>query len=252
MAEAGTGTPMDATLNDVMQPLRREFEVMQTCIGPDVDISTMTLSFKLSHTVNVVSLYTKIREGKCQLFAMTLGATPFDFPNQVSLVVAKSGDFQTRKAKPRHKLKVGGVNVKVCSNGSLNVTGCKDLNEAHVSVSTVARCLLFNGCVPPDSTLTRSRVSLVNLLFSVGSALHLNKVVDLLRRKDISCQFDPARYAGIVVHASHGYAFIYASGKVTCGSSTLGNVPTLLNLLKETLSKSLCDIARKCELLPTS
>ncbi len=243
---------MDDTLNDVMQPLRCEFEAMQASIGADVDISTMTLSFKLSHTVDVNSLYTKIREGDCQLFAMTMGATPFDFPNQVSLVVAKSGDFQKRKAKPRHKLKVSGVNVKVCSNGSLNVTGCKDLNEAHVSISTVTRCLLFNKCVSSDSTLTRSRVSLVNLLFSVGDALHLAKVVDLLRKRDISCQFDPARYAGVVVHADHGYAFIYASGKVTCGSSTLGNVPTLLHLLRETLSKSSSDIVRVCEPVPSS
>ena len=199
------------------------------------DIATMTISSKLSTPIDIAALHLPEKALTLADLGLTVGSKQTDFPNQMTLIVPRTEAFVQRRRKPRKRLTVRGLNVKACSNGALNITGCKNIHEATIAVGAVLQALLACGAVPSDAVPLPGKVGMVNLVFHLGIPLQLASVCEALQARGLACNFNPERYAGVVVNGSDRHAFVFSSGSVTCGSSTMTRAVVMVQDLIDAL-----------------
>lgn len=222
-----------------------EFEAMHNaCMatlstGPDmfhdnvIDVSTMTLSCTLTTGVDLAALTHAKNSGKIASAGLDT-KTDSLFPNQVTMIVPRLQDGP-RPAR-RRKRKRAGTNVKVCPNGSMNLTGCKSLHEGCFVVALLLKVLSEVGAVPTHARLLKVKLGMINTILDLGVAVRLDDVMRRLERAHITCHYDTERHAGVRLTTSDGYAFIFRSGSITCGSSRFAAVPRLWQTIAEALT----------------
>jgi TATA-box binding protein (TBP) (component of TFIID and TFIIIB) len=198
-----------------------------------IDVSTMTLSCKLDTRVDLPRLTDAQARGDIAKLGFDAKTDPM-FPNQVTLLVPRleNGARPTR----RRKKKFAGCNVKVCVNGSLNLTGCKSLHEGSLVIALLLKTLSDVGAVSVQARLSTVKLGMINTILDVGVGVRLDTLMHNLERAGITVHFDSVRHAGVRVSTPDGYAFVFRSGNVTCGSTRFEAVPRLWQTLMKALS----------------
>lgn len=99
--------------------------------------------------------------------------------------------------------------VKLFRNGSIQVTGCRDLYDCKQIVKDISKIVGHTG--PTDFN-----VHMINTNFGMNGKLNLMKVLEVMRGKDEHrVSFEPDRYAAVKVRMF---------GKVTCAIFSTGKV----------------------------
>lgn len=238
-----------SSVSTAFVPLSIQFATMSTRVeamlseGTDLfqdtvmDISTMTLSCVLQcsriqmDTLQNAKLQNQIAEVGC-----INAVTDMRFPNQLTFKVHRDGE-SVRPIR-RRKQRTPGCNVKVSGNGSLNLTGCKSLHEGTLAVALVINAIRHAGAVEGSIALESVKVGMINIILNVPCAIRLEALKDAFLDAHLNCHFDAERHAGVQLYTDNGYAFIFRSGSITCGSSSIQNIPEVLGVVMKILSEN--------------
>lgn len=119
--------------------------------------------------------------------------------------------------------------VKVFPNGSLQIAGCRDMNDCKNFINQLRLImdLIYNVDIPVDSF----RIVMINSNFSLQHMIHQMNVVKIFNTKKFSISFDPDRYSAVKLKFTpvHGgkqvTVSIFSSGSVIItGAQTIDEV----------------------------
>lgn len=209
-----------------------------------IDVSTMTLSCSLDCSIDMTVLKKAKEDGTIERMGIN-AHTDTRFPNQLTFRVPRLDD-SPRPVRRRKKHKAG-CNVKVCANGSLNLTGCKTLQEGCLVVALLTQALSATKATPLRPKLQKVRLGMVNTILNLGRAVRLDGLSTALLKANANCHYDTERHAGVQVSSPEGYSFVFRSGSITCGSSKFELVPGVWKVLIDVLSDGMDRLTYDCD-----
>ena len=188
-------------ITDVFLPLSVQFREMREGVRAALksghsmfhdnvlDISTMTISCTLQcGNLNMSTLQAAQEYNKIEAVERINAVTDKLFPNQVTFKVPR-WDAGIRPIR-RRKNRVAGCNVKVCTNGALNLTGCKNLEEACTAVYLVIQALGKSGAVVGSIRLKSAKLGMINIIVLTQRAIRLDSLLKTCDDCGLNTHFD--------------------------------------------------------------
>lgn len=227
---------------DVMYIVRK-FNIDFDKLPEDILISTMTITCKIDLLFNVmnigkyidlkydgiISIRTGDRDDKGSNRSLFLKQTNFlkhnvkrkAFYNQVTMLVKLRND------------KI--MNIKLFSNGSIQMTGCKSINDIIDTIQKVfVELRVVKAIIDGDKIVDKPFVSsidkldirnlydfkvcMINSNFTIGFNIDRDKLYDLLIEDKIECSYDPIIHACVNIKYEHPEKiisiFVFESGSI--------------------------------------
>lgn len=231
----------DAT-NVGKQKLNLKLDMDQ--LPEDVSISTMTITCKIDTEFNVTNIGKYMDLKHNGIVAVKHGETADKTTNR-SLIIKKQSQQKDKKKKSFYNQatilvktkKNKTTNVKLFSNGSIQMTGCKGLdvfvetlNKIFSELKVVKAKLDYklNRVVEkPFATDTEVldikniydfKICMINSNFCIGFNIDRDKLFDILIDDKIECSYDPIIHACVNIKYEHKEKtisiFVFESGAV--------------------------------------
>lgn len=134
--------------------------------------------------------------------------------------------------------------VKVFPNGSLQIAGCRDLNDCNNFINQLRLImeLIYNVDIPRSSF----RIVMINSNFSLQHMIHQMNVVSLFKTRNFAVSFDPDRYSAVkikftpVAGGKQVTVSIFSSGSVIItGAQTIDEVcEAYIAIVEKMISRS--------------
>ena len=185
------------------------------------------------------------------------------FYNQVTLIVKNSPN-----KKP--------ANIKLFSNGSIQMTGCKNIDNVIDVVKKVFEELKVVKAVVdfrndniiekpfvsnPDSldisNLYDIKICMINSNFSIGFNIDRDKLYEISLRNKIECSFDPNKHAGVNIKYDHDEKtisiFVFESGAIIItGACTCFQITGAYNFINSYLLNNYNNIKKNTSLITST
>ncbi|AYV84672.1 MAG: TATA box binding protein [Hyperionvirus sp.] len=212
----------------------------------DVSISTMTITCKIKTEFNVTNIGKYIDLKYNSIVTVKHGACDDKTTNR-SLVFKKQTAQKYKKKKKsfynqitiiiRTKKNAKGTNVKLFTNGAIQMTGVKSVegmtealtqtfNELKVVKAVldpktnkiIEKPFITNKDMLDVKNIFDLKICMINSNFDVGFNIDRDKLFDLLRGNNIECTFDPIIHACVNIKYEHSdktiSIFVFESGAV--------------------------------------
>jgi TATA-box binding protein (TBP) (component of TFIID and TFIIIB) len=211
----------------------------------DIVISTMTLTCKIDTIFNVTNIgqYIDLKYGG--IVSVKHGSVDDKTTNR-SLNYKKNNSAKKKKKKKSFYNQVtlsvycapnNYVNVKLFSNGAIQMTGCKSFSGALdvlkniiISMKTVKAILDFktnaiiekpyaeNLLILDISNLYDFKICMINSNFSIGFEIDRDILYELLLKNNIDSTFDPINHACVNIKYDHPLKiisiFVFETGNI--------------------------------------
>lgn len=211
----------------------------------DITISTMTITCKINTIFNVVNMAKYLDLAPEDIVCIKHGniedltvnrcidkkklllknkKKKKGFYNQVTVIVKISQDKK--------------INLKFFTNGSMQITGCKNMQSATISLLKVFNCLkvkkqiyneelnqqedkpfVSNPDILDIKNLYNIKICMINSNFNIGFHIDRDKLYEiLLQRDNIECSYDQLIHACVNIKYSHPdkiiSIFVFESGAI--------------------------------------
>lgn len=211
----------------------------------DIAISTMTITCKIDTIFNVMNIGRYIDLKYDGIVSVRTGRCDDDASNR-SLITKKVGSQKSKKRKAfynqvsigiKTKKKNKIMNVKLFSNGSIQMTGCKSIDNIIDALTKiflelkVVKATLDHKTnkiiekpfvVSPDKldikNLYDIKICMINSNFSIGFNIDRDRLFDLLIEDKIDCSYDPIIHACVNIKYEYQEriisVFVFESGAI--------------------------------------
>jgi TATA-box binding protein (TBP) (component of TFIID and TFIIIB) len=211
----------------------------------DISISTMTITCKIDTEFNVTNIGRYIDLKYDGIIAVRTGRREDEESNR-SLIIKKVGSHRNKKKKAfynqatilvRTKEKKKPTNVKLFSNGSIQMTGCKGIDDVIDALTKVfSELKIVKGILDYNTgkiiekpfvvnadklhinNLYDIKICMINSNFTIGFNVDRDKLFESLVRDNIECSYDPIMHACVSIKFEHVEKiisiFVFESGSV--------------------------------------
>lgn len=214
----------------------------------DLNISTITLCFKFCCEFNVKnihkyvdqSLIKKEEKKKKVKKKKKRNREGDEFYNQISLLLATPSYIKAVSNSKNKKKK--GASVKIFSNGSIQITGCRnydnfeeiiqklcsELGKKKAIIDPFENKIIDKPFVSDYNLLKRDlihnfRISMINADYNVGFNIDRNTLYNILEGMKIKCTFEPIKHAGVNIKHYNGEKsiaiFVFETGHIIITSA---------------------------------
>lgn len=197
---------------DIMMPLDEKIEETKKCYDSTIKflkkkkitISTITLDCKLHTLINVDEFAKNVRLQNDGILSVTFGNRKDAATNRTIIALKQKKKIRKRNfynqvtvlIRPTSNLKRKPINIKVFKNGSLQMTGCRDMDEFY-SVTNILITILKktynrkkNGIITkikfiesPDAIgIFDVKIRMINSNFRVGYKIDRKNLAKILRK----------------------------------------------------------------------
>jgi len=236
----------------------------------DVSISTMTITCKIDTEFNVTNIGKYIDLKYNGIVAVKHGNSDDKTTNR-SLIVKRQSAQKNRKKKKAFYNQVTilvktkknkNYNVKLFTNGAIQMTGCKSIDgvidaltkiftELKVVKATldcktdkvVEKPFVSNADVLDIKNLYDIKICMINSNFCIGFNIDRDKLFDLLVADKIECSYDPIIHACVNIKYEHPEktisVFVFESGAVIItGARTCSQIVEAYTFINKYLLKN--------------
>lgn len=196
----------------------------------DVAISTMTLTCKINLEFNVTNIAKYIDLKHNGIIDIEHGSFDDKTTNR-SLIIKKASAQKKKKQKKAFYNQVSIVvktkkgqktNVKLFSNGAIQMTGCKSIDSVidaltkifnelktvkavmdHKTNKIVEKQFVSNLELADVKNVYDMKICMINSDFSMGFNIDRDRLFDLLSNDNIECSYDPIIHAGVNIKYEH-------------------------------------------------
>lgn len=213
----------------------------------DISISTMTITCKIDTKFNVTNIGKYIDLKYNGIVAVKHGNSDDKATNR-SLIIKRQSTQKNRKKKKAFynqvtilvktkKNKKKNYNVKLFTNGAIQMTGCKSMDEViealtkiftelkvvkaildHKKGKVIEKPFVSDPQVLDIKNLYDIKICMINSNFSIGFNVDRDKLYDLLITDKIECTYDPIIHACVNIKYEHPEKtisiFVFESGAV--------------------------------------
>jgi len=223
----------------------------------DVSVSTMTVTCKLDVVFNDTNIGKYIDLKHNGIVSVRQGACNDETTNR-SLIIKKQSQKKTKKKAfynqvtlivrtKKNKIESKTTNIKLFSNGAIQMTGCKGIdniievlekvfNELKTVKATVdyktgtiiERPFVSDVTMLDIKNVYDIKISMINSNFTIGFTIDRDKLFDLLVADGIGCSYDPLTHAGVNIKCEKSdktTIFVFESGAVIItGAKTCADI----------------------------
>jgi TATA-box binding protein (TBP) (component of TFIID and TFIIIB) len=239
---------LDDNTNIIIGELKKKLKI--DTIPEETVISTMTLISKIPVKFYVMNIARYIDLTEDKILSIFCGSSANQDTNRTVLkkVIRKSKKnkqktksfFNQVTIEVRTKTKI--INVKLFINGSIQLTGCKSINDMYEALNILfqefrnEKAVIENNKIIERPYVDNLENLDINKLYDCQIALinsdiklHFNidreKLYNIMLEDKISCEYDPLIYAGVKVRYNYNNdkiisIFIFESGSVIITGST--------------------------------
>ena len=210
----------------------------------DVSISTMTIVCKLDIIFNVENIARYIDLKHDVIVSVKHGDRDDTMTNRTLLIKNQSTNINKKKQKAFYnqvsiqiKTKTGLMNMKFFRNGSIQITGCKNLDDVaegirkifdefrivkaiiNYKTNKIEEKKFVNSDAKLDvNNLHSIQICMINSNFSIGFEIDRDKLFKLLLHDNIKCSYDPIIHACVNIKYDHSdkivSVFVFEPGSV--------------------------------------
>lgn len=236
----------------------------------DVSISTMTITCKIDTEFNVTNIGKYIDLKYNSIVAVKHGNNDDKSTNR-SLIIKRQSAQKNRKKKKAFYNQVTIIvktkknknyNVKLFSNGAIQMTGCKSiegvidaLSKIFIELKVIKATLDYkknkvidkpfvsNPDILDIKNLYNIKICMINSNFCIGFNIDRDKLFDLLIADKIECSYDPIIHACVNIKYEHPEktisVFVFESGAVIItGARTCSQIVEAYTFINKYLLKN--------------
>jgi TATA-box binding protein (TBP) (component of TFIID and TFIIIB) len=247
-----------------------------------IKISTITLDCKLGVLINVERFARHVVLEQAGVLSVKFGP-PEDKKTNRSIIVLKAKkkpskvNFQnqvTIRMRPQNNLTRNPINIKVFKNGSLQMTGCKDMEDFHNVTNNLINILKKGQKIKRDGKKLKlkfiennttiaifdTKIRMINSNFKVGYKIDRKKLAKILRSKHshnsknkqfgyIECKYEPTS-GHSCVNIKHHYddkhkssIFVFQTGAIIItGAKNYSHIIAAYNFIMKLLEYYYSDV----------
>lgn len=210
----------------------------------DISISTITIISKVNHLIDVkeVSESIDLVEGKI-MYIKGMG---------IYKTLVKQRKKKTVKSSFHNQISIGVmlnkiISVKLFINGSIQITGCKKLDDAVMALKILFDELDMDGL--ELSNLDNFRIVMINSNFNIGFKIDRDKLFNLIK-EDVTCSYDKSIHACVDIKFLNGdkiiSIFVFESGSIVItGANTLSHIINSYNFICKILLENYKTIVKR-------
>lgn len=180
----------------MIEQYRKDFNLLPS----DIIISTITLHCKILTRLNIQNIMTSWRNTDNMIICINKKKNKnlkknSKFYNQVPINITIND-----KKKP--------ISIKLFTNGSIHMTGCKNIDNAISALkilfdelnylNTLNKCYLDLEQLNVDN-INEIKIAMINSNFYIGFEIDREKLYQILKNDKINCNYDPLIYAGVII-----------------------------------------------------
>ncbi len=245
-------------------------------IPEDVKISTMSTTCKLGTTIHIEKLYKYLEldnssvitlkyNGKIRTIDPTekkkMKKPKKNFYNQITLVVTTSKGRTTKQVVPTKAKK---INVKLFRNGSVQMTGCKRIEDCNTVLGKLVKKLSLvygrkkRGKMVDiqfveninELKVTGFKIDMINSNFEMNYPINRDALYNILLEKKIECRFEPCIHACVNIKKQEAdkkvSIFVFQSGNIIItGAKTSEHIANSYQYIRELLRMHYEDVRQK-------
>ena len=164
---------------------------------------------------------------------------PIDLPSAVT--VFRNAEYDpTKFSCVRVRYWNPACTVAIFSNGKLQATGAKTIEDARLAMKKVAYRLLTLG-QNPKVRFTAFRAENILATMDVGVAINL---LGLSKDKELVCTYEPTRFSAVVIRDPSGSGVtidVFSTGKINLkGNGSLENLCTCVSKVIHVIERHVC------------
>jgi len=248
-------------------------------LPPEISISTMTITchFDVEFKIDNIGKYLDLNISN--ILSIKYGLSP---DTNRSLVKKKKNNHKKKQVKPRKNFfnqvtvvvkskKNKNITVKIFLNGSLQLTGCKDISDAFNVIDILTEKLKTTKAIVDPVTLdkiiekpfvtdatkielkqmTKFKIHMINSNFKIGFRIDREKLHALLTNDGHSCKYDPNMHACVSIKYQYSDSkeisiFVFESGAIIItGANNADHITVAYNFINKYLIANYYDIIKK-------
>lgn len=231
-------------MNTYPQYITEKFQPLMelTKLPNNLRVSTVTITCSFDTEFNLINIGKYINLSNDGILSVKYGNNP---DNIRTLLIKKK---KTKKSKKSKKMfynqntllitsKSGKIiNVKIFLNGSIQMTGCNDLNNCIDVLNTLCiECIKVKGILEDEkineihfatkpenldiSKVQNIQIRMINCNFKLGFKINRNKLYEILLSQNIECIFEPIVHACVNIKYNYKNTnkisiFVFESGSI--------------------------------------
>ena len=233
----------------------------------DIMISTMTITCKLNTLFNVKNIAQYVDLDDENILSVKHGKKEDITTNRTIIILKKNSKNKIKKKKRSFynqatmqvKTSNNIINVKLFLNGSIQMTGCKSINNIREALEKVFIKLRNIKAIPDYSinkiiekpfvedinilsvcNLYDFQICMINSNFQIGFEINRDKLFELLLKDNIKCTYDPNIHACVNIKYNNNdkiiSIFIFESGAIIItGARTCQQILSAYNFINKYL-----------------
>lgn len=251
-------------------------------LPPDLNIITITITCNFDTIFNKENIWkyidinpNKVKEIKC-------GGNDSEYIRPKRAVKKQRKKKEKKNIKPKRtktffnqvtaivKGDEGYVNVKIFENGSLQMTGCKCINDCISAVNNLCEALQVKKAILDQQTfktiimkpfatnlnniklsnMKNLKISMVNCVFDINFMINREKIYKIAKDKGFKCKYDLKRHCSTDIYFKYTETkeiacFVFRSGKVMItGGTTTNQIVEAYYFIKKLLLDNYSEIAQ--------
>jgi TATA-box binding protein (TBP) (component of TFIID and TFIIIB) len=227
--------------------------VSATCnIGTDIDIKNISKYMRLSlNDIITIKYYKYIRSLDNKVLKKKHKKKNNNFFNQLTVEVKISDN---RK-----------VNIKLFKNGSLHMSGCKNITDCNLALSKLIKRLKVIQAVVKDEKLhdikyiedaekinvSNFKIIMINSNYRVNYKINRERLYALLKDKNINCKYEPAKHACVNIKfidpsTKNVSIFVFESGSIIItGANNIDHINNAYRYITDILTNNYENIIKE-------
>ena len=223
-------------------------------------ISTMSIICKLGVNININSINTNMKLSHDDIILIKLNNS----------IRAIDNALIKKKKKTKHEKKsfynqittiinvnnINKVNVKLFINGSIQMTGCKSIDDSYIVLDKLIKRLKEEDFVSDNKIIKISdyKITLINSDYKIKFNINRDILYKLLKEENIDSSFKPNIHAGVIIKypiteldiINKTSTLIFESGKIIItGAKNEYQIKTTYNYINSFLRKYKSEIIKK-------